>query len=475
MKCPKCGKELKDGQLYCEECGNEIQIVPDFDPEFELEIHETLSGLAEEIVIQDKADQSKENMGPKVWYQKIRSGKYFSIIGVILPALFILLSVFAGISTYQYNSYNFQINKAIQYAKAKNYEQAIQHMKRAMSISKEEETGNLLLADYYNKDGQTENAIITLQDYIATYEDSEDAYRMLIKIYENSKDYEAINNLLQECSNDDIIAQFNSYIAFPPEFSLQEDTYDQVVPLKLSANTTGEIYYTMDGEEPTKASKKYTAPIFLEKGEYVIKAVFINQYGTVSECAEKKITIEVMTPLQPDVNLYSGVYNYPQTIEVDNQGYGTTYYTTDGTVPTKDSIEYTGPIYMPLGESRYQFITYGEDGSTSEITERIYELKLNRVNIKAQDAINATTLFLYENNYIIDVQGHLSNATGRYIYTCNTAITINGVTYYLVLESYVDTMNTQIKTGNQFAVNAMTGAINKAQLDTNGNYVAIPF
>ena len=178
MKCPKCGKELKDGQLYCEECGNEIQIVPDFDPEFELEIHETLSGLAEEIVIQDKADQSKENMGPKVWYQKIRSGKYFSIIGVILPALFILLSVFAGISTYQYNSYNFQINKAIQYAKAKNYEQAIQHMKRAMSISKEEETGNLLLADYYNKDGQTENAIITLQDYIATYEDSEDAYRM---------------------------------------------------------------------------------------------------------------------------------------------------------------------------------------------------------------------------------------------------------------------------------------------------------
>ncbi len=475
MKCPKCGKELKDGQLYCEECGNEIRIVPDFEPEFELEIHETLSGLAEEIVVQDKDDDIAEKIKTKTWYQRIRNGKHFSVIGVILTMLFVFLSVFAGISTYQYNSYNFQTNKAIQFAKTKNYVRAILYMKRALSISNEDETGTLLLADYYNKDGQTENAVITLQDYITTYDDNEDAYRMLINIYESSKDYEAINDLLLDCEDENIVMQFNSYVAFPPEFSLQEETYDQVVPLKLSANTTGKIYYTMDGKEPTKTSDEYTAPIFLEKGEYVIKAIFINQNGMVSNCAEKKFTIEVMTPLQPEVNLYSGVYNYPQTIEVDNQGYGKTYYTTDGTVPTKDSIEYKGPIYMPLGESRYQFITYGEDGSTSEITERIYELKLNRVNIKAQDAINATTLFLFENNYITDVQGHLSNAEGRYIYTCNTAITVSGVTYYLVVESYVDIMDTQVKTGNQIAVNAMTGAINKAELDAKGNYTVVPF
>lgn len=472
MKCPKCGKELKDDQLYCEECGNEIQIVPDFEPEFELRIHETLSGLAEEIVIQDKNEEASK---PYKWYVKIKEGKNFSVIAIVLAMLFVLFSVLAGISTYQYNSYNFQMKEAIQCAKTKDYVQAIQHMKRATFISSEDEKGILLLADYYNKDGQTENAVITLKDYIATYENNEDAYRMLIKIYEDSEDYNAINDLLMECSNEDIVMKFNSFAAFPPEFSLREDTYDQVVPLKLSANTTGKIYYTMDGKVPSIKSNEYTAPIFLEKGKYVIKAIFINQYGIVSECAEKKYLIEVMTPLQPNVNLYSGVYNYPQTIEVDNQGNGKTYYTTDGTVPTQDSMEYTGPIYMTLGESRYQFITYGEDGSTSEITERIYELKLNHVNIKAQDAINATTVFLFENNYITDVEGHMSNATGRYIYTCNTAITVDGVTYYLVVESYVDTMNTQVKTGNQLAVNAMTGSINKAELNRNGKYSVIPF
>ena len=32
MKCPRCGADMKEGQMYCEHCGREIQIVPEFDP-----------------------------------------------------------------------------------------------------------------------------------------------------------------------------------------------------------------------------------------------------------------------------------------------------------------------------------------------------------------------------------------------------------------------------------------------------------
>ena len=28
MNCPKCGKELTNGHLYCEACGYEINLVP---------------------------------------------------------------------------------------------------------------------------------------------------------------------------------------------------------------------------------------------------------------------------------------------------------------------------------------------------------------------------------------------------------------------------------------------------------------
>ena len=46
MKCPNCGCEMEYGYLYCAQCGMEIQIVPDFEPEIENSITETLSTLA---------------------------------------------------------------------------------------------------------------------------------------------------------------------------------------------------------------------------------------------------------------------------------------------------------------------------------------------------------------------------------------------------------------------------------------------
>ena len=48
MKCPNCGCEIPDGYLYCEKCGSEIQMVPDFEPEIENSIIETLSTVAED-------------------------------------------------------------------------------------------------------------------------------------------------------------------------------------------------------------------------------------------------------------------------------------------------------------------------------------------------------------------------------------------------------------------------------------------
>ena len=32
MKCRYCGYEIPDGELYCEHCGKEVRIVPDYNP-----------------------------------------------------------------------------------------------------------------------------------------------------------------------------------------------------------------------------------------------------------------------------------------------------------------------------------------------------------------------------------------------------------------------------------------------------------
>ena len=38
MKCPNCGFEIPEGHMYCDNCGTEINFVPDFEPEVENEI-----------------------------------------------------------------------------------------------------------------------------------------------------------------------------------------------------------------------------------------------------------------------------------------------------------------------------------------------------------------------------------------------------------------------------------------------------
>ena len=46
MKCPNCGADMKEGMLYCEHCGEDIHIVPDFEPEIEYNMEQTLNDIA---------------------------------------------------------------------------------------------------------------------------------------------------------------------------------------------------------------------------------------------------------------------------------------------------------------------------------------------------------------------------------------------------------------------------------------------
>ena len=46
--------------MYCEHCGMEIQIVPDFEPEIENSISETLNTLAEELTQKEEKEKEEE-------------------------------------------------------------------------------------------------------------------------------------------------------------------------------------------------------------------------------------------------------------------------------------------------------------------------------------------------------------------------------------------------------------------------------
>lgn len=67
MICPKCGAKLDEEKLYCQVCGTEIVFVPDYEPEIEQSITETLSELQFIDMDGDFVDGSFENQDHTVY------------------------------------------------------------------------------------------------------------------------------------------------------------------------------------------------------------------------------------------------------------------------------------------------------------------------------------------------------------------------------------------------------------------------
>ena len=240
------------------------------------------------------------------------------------------------------------------------------------------------------------------------------------------------------------------------------------MPLKLSANTTGKIYYTMDGSEPDESSEVYTAPLFLESGEYQISAIFINDYGIRSEVARGWYVINLVVPDAPEVLLYSGDYHEPTLIEVTVPEEGTVYYTTDGSMPSEVSNKYAGPIQMPLGKSNFKFVTISDEGVSSEVVSRSFDFSMN-TDITVEKAINNVIQALFEQKVLKDLQGHSHEIQGKYVFRYDTIVEIPDLGYYYVLNEYIEDQSGNLtKTERLYAVEVYTGAPNRLVYDENG-------
>lgn len=477
-KCTQCGRELAEGKLYCEHCGMEIKIVPDFEPEIENSIQESLNSLAEGI-IQDNLEQENFDKGfekihflSKLWSQ-INHNRVLATVIIAAFTLLVCVAVFFGIRTYQYNSYNYQVSSAFKYAEMKNYSQAVSYMERAMEIDPMDQDALLLLADYYYRNQQKENAILLLLDMTVSDNSLIEAYGKLISIYEKDEEYTKINELLLQCSDSQVLEKYQAYVALEPAFNVEEGVYDEMIPLKLSGNTTGTIYYTLDLSDPLQSGHIYTAPIFLESGKHTVKAVFMNQFGIVSKQVEKTYTVNAVAPYPPEVSLYSGSYEMPRMISVEIPQDCSIYYTTNGTTPTRDSNLYSVPLPMPLKQTTFKFIAMGDTNLPSEVVERTYNLSITP-NVSAELAVNNLVQTLYESGMIENLDGKPNGMVGTNLYLCDSAIAYGGETYYLVIEHYTDSAGVQFKTGSQYAVNINSGNVYKAIWKENSYYEIVP-
>lgn len=461
---------MAEGSLYCEHCGEDIHIVPDFEPELEHNIEESIHSILEEL--HGELGSGREEQEQYEDWEKedgkqelVRRKRIWLRVLLIFVILIILAAGGAGWYVYSYYSEDYQLGRAEQYMELGKYDEAILCYNRAMEMDSTNVELMFDLAEaYLLKNNKVEYEYL-LREIVnsgyATAEQLDGAYGKLIAIYRDRGDYQTINTLLLASGNEALISAYQNYIANVPEFSVNEGYYTSIQPLKLTAVGTGKIYYTTDGTEPTQDSAQYTAPIILENGDYIIKAFFVNEQGIASDVVTKEYHVENNEIPPPEVSAISGEYNFPMNIEVTNDDEDV-YYTTDGTDPTYDSSVYTGPIPMPLGKSTFKFARI-VDGVTGTVAERNYQLVMN-TDYTPEQAVKAVQTYSLLAGKIYDMEGHFDLSGDSYCYEYQYVTNINKVDdFYVIVEFYRTADGTMTRTGNNFAVNAYTGKLYKLQ------------
>lgn len=479
MKCPNCGAEMKSGMLFCEQCGEDIHIVPDFEPQVEADMEQALLDIAVEMepeTLKEASLRPEPEEALHDWDQEQEEEQGHTLrpkLLVVLATGIVLLAIaiFAIVSWNHYNSYDHQLTKARECVDKADYDEAITYYERALVLVPNDITVQFELADvYFEKNNKMEYEYL-LREIItndaATSEQLQSAYGKLIAIYDAREDYASIDELLDACTHLEIVSQYESYMAPEPEFSLAEGYYTSALPLKLLTSGTGSIYYTMDGSDPDEDSSLYTAPIVLdEEGEYCIKAVYINERGIASDIVTKTYHIEIDLLDAPNVSTVSSEYNRPMDIEIGGNS-SNIYYTTDGSDPTIHSTHYTGPIPMPVGKTTYRFIRLFDD-KKSQIVERTYTLTLN-TDITTTDAVIRVREYEISTGRIYDSSGTFDDSGSAYLYEYQYVKSFEDMgDFYVVAEILRDPEGTLAKNGNYYGVDVYQGTLYQLIFDEKG-------
>lgn len=498
MKCPVCGNEIKEEQLYCESCGYEIRIVPDFEPELDTNIRETMTEVVNEFVSEEEqpadedgkrsvsGDDALEEDVP--WYAAderpslllgifhfLKKRKRVSLILLSLLVVTVGLAVMLGMQRAARQTYSYQYGQGVSAAGRGDYEQAIACMRQALHYDNQQAEARMLMAGYYEKLGELQNASEIYLDLISYEEYRVEAYERLVAIYESEGRYLEICNLMDRCEYEEIRTDYNQYLAEEPIFSIADGVYEDAQLLKISANTNGIIYYTLDGTTPDEADLVYTSPILLESGEYRIQAIFINEFGMMSKVHSGEFEIEAEPPNEPIVTPDGGDYTVPEYISVEIPQGGTVYYTSDGTMPDSNSTPYTRDICMPLGATLYRFVSYNEDRVASNITQVEYHLNLNDPPYSPYQAILITTSGLTDRGILLAMTGEVAGAKGTYSYEAQAAFVYQGEIYYLVSEYYTDESGSRYQSQTKYAVSVVYGRLYQTAQDADGHYTVIDF
>ena len=144
--------------------------------------------------------------------------------------------------------------------------------------------------------------------------------------------------------------------------------------VSITAQDGAKIYYTTDGTVPTANSTEYTAP-FTVTEDTTVKAIAVKENCSDSEIATAVFTVMPTTLEKPIITPNGGSFSNPCVVGITAQDGAKIYYTTDGTVPTANSTEYTAP-FVVTKDTTVKAIAVKENCSDSEIATAVFTIRI---------------------------------------------------------------------------------------------------
>ena len=464
MKCQKCGAQIYPDHLYCDVCGAEYQIVPDFEPEIENSIAKSMFEISEVI---EKDTHKKDR---KVSNKRKKNVPSFTVIFLIV--LLCSVFVYIGYSNYT-NSTNYRSKQALAAINNNDYYKAAQIYEIIRKNNPQDAFWYIKEAEVKLILQQPESAYKLAVNAIQLNENQELAYDFLLSYLESEEKYIEMSQYLKTCNHENIREKYWEYICEVPSINYESGSYDKSLELTFSKSYQGNIYYTLDGSIPSTNSPRYETSIKLGNGTHTVTFIYKNKYNLVSEPTVYNYVISSDIPMNPIVNPSSGDYSFAEMIELEIEEGTRVYYTTDLSEPTTESLEYTTPIPMPLGESCFNFIAVSEKGFSSGITQRNYLLNM-KTNITIEDAHNLLVQKLISMGHILNSVGSVENRYGVLQYFYKFPISEAEMNYYVFEEHYLENhINNPLN--NFYAIDVIYGTIYKLIPDGDGNYTRVEF
>lgn len=138
--------------------------------------------------------------------------------------------------------------------------------------------------------------------------------------------------------------------AAEPFVNVPAGQYGEEQRITVTSATEGAtIYYTIDGSEPTNLSRVYQEPLAVQKTT-TLKLLASKVGMNDSEVVTLRYIITKDLPnvvAKPIADIAGGTYNKAQNVTLSTLTEDAAiYYTIDGSIPSRNSIQYTGPILV---------------------------------------------------------------------------------------------------------------------------------